>query len=455
MIEPRRTACLRLGLLALLACSGCPGPGGSPEPPGDSPEDDDSEADDDDSAGSDDDDSSGTDDDDSAATDDDDTNPSGDGPWVTAYLAAWNHLVGDVDGDGTACGTWGNLTTDTIDWSAMTHLVYFALNVAPDGTLATPIECWQNVNSDRLTEIVAAAHAHDTPIVISFGGAGNHDAFASAISPTNRAMLVDVVVDVVTTWGFDGVDIDMEPIEPEDTADYAAFVHELHAALQTLSTPMLPRPLLFLVTGVEHAAMFAELAPLADQVNLMTYDLSGPWPGWVTWHNTPLFRDDYTFPSTGGPLPSIDAMVEAFTSGGVPRDKIGIGVDFYGYVWSGGSGTPAGGVTAPRQEYVDAPSVSTHPYHQILDGWLSPEVRHWDEVALVPWLGLDFPGSADDAFVSYDDEDSCAAKVDYVVDQGLGGLIVWEIAGGLLPEGALPRDPLLQAIKQARADASR
>jgi GH18 family chitinase len=76
-------------------------------------------------------------------------------------------------------------------------------------------------------------------------------------------------------------------------------------------------------------------------------------------------------------------------------------------------------------------------------------------VALVPWLGLDFPGSADDAFVSYDDEDSCAAKVDYVVDQGLGGLIVWEIAGGLLPEGALPRDPLLQAIKQARADASR
>ena len=453
MIQPRPTTRLLLILLAAPVWSGCPGSGGSP--PRGSPEDDSSEADDDDSGGSDDDDSGATDDDDSSGADDDDTNPAGDGPWVTAYLAAWNHLVGDADGDGTACGTWGNLSTDDIDWSAMTQLVYFALNVAPDGTLSTAIECWQNVNSDRITEIVAAAHAHDTPVLISFGGAGNHDAFASAIAPANRAMLVDIVVDVVTTWGFDGVDIDMEPIEPEDTADYATFVQLLHGALEGLSTPLLDRPLLFLVTGAEHAEMFSELAPLADQINLMTYDLSGPWPGWVPWHNTPLFRGDYAFPSAGGPLPSIDAMVDTFAAGGVPRDKIGIGVDFYGYVWAGGSGTPTGGVTAPRQQYSVAPSVSTHAYHEILDGWLRPEVRHWDEVARVPWLGLDFPGSADDAFVSYDDEDSCAAKVDYVVEQGLGGLIVWEIGGGLLPEGALPRDPLLQAIKQARAEASR
>lgn len=50
----------------------------------------------------------------------------------------------------------------------------------------------------------------------------------------------------------------------------------------------------------------------------MTYDLSGPWPGWVTWHNSPLFHGGQTFPSTGAPLPSIDAMVDAFVAGGVP-----------------------------------------------------------------------------------------------------------------------------------------
>jgi GH18 family chitinase len=86
-----------------------------------------------------------------------------------------------------------------------------------------PIGPSQNFNPDRLADIVPAAHARSKPILFSVGGWGNTE-FSDAIRPGVRATLVASLVEAMTDWGFDGVDVDMEPINASDHDNYAEFV---------------------------------------------------------------------------------------------------------------------------------------------------------------------------------------------------------------------------------------
>jgi GH18 family chitinase len=192
--------------------------------------------------------------------------------------------------------------------------------------------------------------------------------------------------------------------------------------------------------------MFASLQNQFDQINIMTYDLSGPYPGWVTWFNSPIFDGGYRFPSTGGLVPSINGAVVGFLSGGVAPNKLGIGIPFYGYIWSGGTGTTTGGVTQPRQTWINAPAASTFAYNDIVTGYYQSNRYRWDTNAATAYLTISNSTPANDIFISYEDPRACQAKVSYARNHGLGGVMIWELAQDHQSGQA---DPLLQAVKQA------
>ncbi len=74
----------------------------------------------------------------------------------------------------------------------------------------------------------------------------------------------------------------------------------------------------------------------------------------------------------------------------------------------------------------------------------------WDTTAKAAYFSINNPGSADDKFISYDNEQSCTEKVNYARSKGVGGLIIWELAGGYRPGQPVgQRQPLVQAIKEA------
>lgn len=363
--------------------------------------------------------------------------------WVGAYLASWNHYVEPT-------GNWGNLPTSEIDWDAFTHLFYFALSANQDGSLST-IEAYRNMSPDRINAIVTAAHDHGKPVLFTVGGWGNYEGFSSAISTANREVFISNIVATIQKWGFDGVDIDMEPIKDADKDNYKAFIRELHTALSTVDVAMADQPLLTVATNW-HADMFAQIEDKIDQINLMTYDLAGAWQGWETWHNSAVSSDGRTFPNIPDRLlPSIDEKVKSFTAAGIDPGKLGIGIDFYGYVWSGGTGTSTGGATKPNQTWDTAPTVTDNvPYHKIMNEYYSDDLRRWDEGAQAVYLSIDKSGSADDKFISYDDEQSIYAKFDYAREHNLGGTIIWELSGGYREDQpAGERDVLLQAVKDA------
>ncbi|HKI46440.1 MAG TPA: glycosyl hydrolase family 18 protein, partial [Balneolales bacterium] len=364
------------------------------------------------------------------------------GQWVTAYLASYNNYV-------LPTGNWGDLPTDAIDWSAFTQMDYFALNAKSDGSLST-IAAYQNFSPDRLTSIVTAAHTAGKPILFTVGGWGNHDAFASAISSSNRTAFINNLISVMTKWNFDGIDIDMEPINSGDVSNYTAFIKQLYNALQQHKTPVLSKPMLTCATSWQ-PAMFAQLQSYFDEINLMTYDMSGAWQGWVTWHNAPVYDGSITFPGSSKKVPSIDDDINSYTAAGVDAKKLGIGIDFYGYVWSGGTGTSTGGVTAPDQSWQTAPTVTDNvAYHDIMDQYYQSGNVKWDSKADAAYISIDQSGSANDKFISYDNEKSIQAKFQYMRDKGIGGVIIWELGAGYRSnQPAGQRDLLLQAVKQA------
>jgi len=254
-----------------------------------------------------------------------------------------------------------------IDFSVVTHVIQFSVVPNSNGTLDSSVNGVSVANSSNL---VRQTHLAGRKALICVGGADSQAGFQGASSPANHGAFITNLVSFMSSRGYDGIDIDWEPLDPGDASQYTNLVKNLRILLNTIN----PLPLLTaaIASPPTPASLILSVADQFDQINLMTYDLSGPYPGWVTWFNSPIYDGGYRFPSTGGLVPSIDGMANSVASAGVPRAKLGIGIPFYGYVWSGGSGTSTGGAAMPRQTWTTAPSTTTLSFNSIIATYYQP-----------------------------------------------------------------------------------
>ncbi|EAR10712.1 glycosyl hydrolase family 18 protein [Reinekea blandensis] len=236
----------------------------------------------------------------------------------------------------------------------------------------------------------------------------------------------------------------------------------------------------YLLRGMEDF----DVTPYLDYVNIMSYDLHGAWNAYVG-HNAALYDtgedleleegDIYGTAQYGniGYL-NTDWAVHYFR-GALPAGRVNIGVPYYTRGWenvSGGNNGLWGKAALPNQTDCPDGTGLTVPcgfgafginnlWHDKDDNgnelgagsnplWhaknleegivgsyvtqygfpanttLSGDyVRHYDSVAQAPWLWNATGG----VFLSTEDEQSMTAKVNYVIDQGVGGIMFWELAG--------------------------
>ena len=345
--------------------------------------------------------------------------------WVSAYYAGWMQ---------------GHLPIAAIDFSAITHLMHFS--VYPNG--GSKIDGTLNgINRESSMAVTGAAHAAGKKAIITVGGWGADKAFDEATNNANRDQFIANLVSYMASNGYDGIDIDWEPVT--SPAQFRRFIPDLRAAMKRAN------PHALLMTAVfSYDVTVVEMHKYFDQVNLMTYDMAGPWEGWVTWHTAPLSNGGNRFPSTDGLLPCIEMSVEQYRKTGVPAEKLGIGITFYGYVWKGGSGTVNGGVTEPKQAWRNPPTVQSNvPYFTIIESYGEYPLR-WDEQAKASYYSIEAGADADDKFISVESERSIFEKFEYIRREGLGGAIVYELGAGYQPRGAKKQD-LLNALKRAHA----
>jgi hypothetical protein len=119
------------------------------------------------------------------------------------------------------------------------------------------------------TAIVTASHDHGVQCILSIGGSDDQN-WDAACNATNRATFVQNIIKIVTQYGYDGVDLDVEQdFGYPNHADYVATCAALKAALDAL-------PGHHILTAASDPSwqylMTSQAAQYFDQINLMSYN---------------------------------------------------------------------------------------------------------------------------------------------------------------------------------------
>ncbi len=329
---------------------------------------------------------------------------------IVGYYAAW--------------GRYSGFTPDKLDADKLSHINYAFANIGSDLTIKAG---YPDVDEANIRELVKLKKINpNLKIIIAVGGWTWSGRFSDvAFTQEARDKFADSVVDFIIKYNIDGVDLDWEyPVSgglitnsrrPEDKHNFTLLMKTLREKLYARGA----------IDGKHYILSFAgaagswytrnvelaELSKYVDYANVMTYDIHGTWDA-NTGFNAPL----YNYNGINGDL-SVDSGISAWINAGFSKEKIVMGVPFYGYIY----------ISVPAvndglgQTYSGGASIS---YGNIAASYLklSEYKRFYHPTAKVPWL---FNGST---FISYEDEQSMADKAKYIKDKGLLGAMIWELS---------------------------
>lgn len=272
--------------------------------------------------------------------------------------------------------------------------------------------------------------------MISIGGWTWSSQFSGlASTQEGRKKFASSCVDYMLTYGFDGIDVDWEfPVSggaagmansPNDRENFTLLIQALRDSLDLAGKQTGAYHELTIATSADPAKVYTSydvpaISPILDFVNVMTYDFNGAWST-QTGHNAPLYAN----PQAMTPEFNIKTAVDTFLEAGLPKEKLIVGLGFYGRGWKNvqsntdGLFAPANGASQGTWED------GVLDYSDLVENYVNKNgfIRYWDDVSKVPYLF----NAATGVFISYDDEESMCYKAGYVRDMGLGGGMVWEV----------------------------
>jgi chitinase len=321
-----------------------------------------------------------------------------------------------------------------VDFSLMTHFLLGAIQATPSGGVTTDFYLDPVTGPQVAKTLSTRAHQAGRKALLMLGGDGGSANILAASSPANINTFVGNLVSTMNTLGYDGIDVDWEPLNDQDKPTVITLLQKLRAAKPGI---ILTFPVGWVNANWGADPWYAQIAPLVDQINIMSYGMADNWGGWLSWHQAALYGEGGDHPS------SIAASVNGYIAAGVPAAKLGIGLGFYGSCWQGTNamlqplGSSAGVVASDNDM----------SYTNIMQSYYTASAYHWDATARAGYLGFATKtGPMGCEMISYEDPQSIAEKGAYVKSAGVGGAIIWTINQGRLPNApAGSQDPLLKA----------
>lgn len=296
-----------------------------------------------------------------------------------------------------------------IPYHNLTHIehAFALLSAQADGTVEYP------PGMDE-AYLFTAAHKAGVKVLLTIGGGDGIQGprfNKMATSETSRQNFVTNVRNVLTKYGYDGVDIDWEVPNAGNTQDCTTLFQELRNGLPSpwlISMAITADP-----RGYGQGFDVPALAPIVDFMNVMTYDFYGPWSG-ATGLVSPLLQDPNDPQQVGSVKTSMDLYEYGF---GIPPAEMNIGTPFYGYEWDG-----------VDTNWTSCPSCASSSWNygtyikQRINqqGW----TEQYDGFAMTPYL----TNSTTPGFITYDGVQSTTNKIAYVKSRGFGGVFMWELS---------------------------
>jgi len=260
-----------------------------------------------------------------------------------------------------------NLFASTINYEKLTHINIAFENPDAAGNLSF---------SPANTTLIQQAHAKEVKVLVSIGGGAAtsnlHSIYFNLISDAQRAGFVGKIAAYLTAHNLDGIDVDLEGSAINQ--DYGKFIEALSTALKPQGK--LVTAALSHVNGGD--AVTASTFQYFDFINIMAYDETGPWaPARPGQHASMAFAK---------------ASVDNWLGRGLPKEKAVLGVPFYGYGFGADFNQGMG-------------------FAEIIQRF--PGSENQDEA-----------GST----IYYNGIPTIRAKAEYVVEEQLGGIMIWQLA---------------------------
>jgi chitinase len=197
-----------------------------------------------------------------------------------------------------------------INLSQVTHLNIAFINPETDGTFQSHPE---------LDTVVRLAHQHQVKVMLACGGGSRHLSLDTLLDAIHRPEVVQNFVAFVDKYQLDGIDVDIE--NDDINSNYEPFVvmlaEQLHQRGKLISTAL---------SYTTRNKITDSSLKAYDFVNLMAYDLKAPWKP-----DDPGQHSPYSM--------AIEQIKYWRTERNIPKQKVNIGVPFYGYGF-GPSGVP-------------------------------------------------------------------------------------------------------------------
>ncbi|HRI60266.1 MAG TPA: glycoside hydrolase family 18 protein [Saprospiraceae bacterium] len=317
-------------------------------------------------------------------------------------------------------------------WEQLTHVIFSFCHLRGN-RLAV------DNSTDELTirNLVALKKQHPhLKVLLSLGGWGGCETCSPVFStPEGRSAFVASVKELLEDYGADGIDLDWEypaiegypghVYKPEDKRNFTLLVQELrrvlgkHAEISFAAGAFAE----FFDQSIE----WAQVMPLLDRVNLMTYDFISGFST-VTGHHTQLL-------STAEQEASVDYSVRYLKNLGVPPSKIVIGAAFYARTWEQVENVNNGLYQAGKFK-------SFVPYNKFAQNISIDQGFAFfrDPASQAPYAYNEKRRE----FATFDDATSVAMKTKFARAKGLGGIMFWELSSDV------PENGLLQVIHDAK-----
>ncbi|THV55841.1 hypothetical protein BGAL_0003g00830 [Botrytis galanthina] len=346
-----------------------------------------------------------------------------------------NRVIGYYEG-------WSNSRScyafppSAIPTSGLTHVNFAFAYIDPDtfqiATMDSDMPTSLFVGTADIKSLTSGLS--DVEIFISIGGWSFSDDLTTtqpvfsniASSAANRKKFASNLVNFLKEYGFDGVDFDWEyPGAPdrggkvEDTENYVLLLEAVREAFDNSDGSY---GISFTAPSSYWYLQWFDLPGMilyADWINLMTYDLHG------TWDSTDPIGSIVQAHTN---LTEIKDSVELLWRVNVPPEKVVLGLGFYGRSFQlsdTSCGSPGCAFSGAAEAGTCTKSAGTLAYFEIMDiiDKQAPEVT-WDKTDAVKYFQY---GATKNQWVSYDDSDTFAQKVEWANGVGLGGVMIWSV----------------------------
>jgi GH18 family chitinase len=319
-----------------------------------------------------------------------------------------------------------------IDFSKVSHVIDFVVLPTSEGG----INYMSNgISSTRSAQLRSLADAAGKKILFSVGGQETGRLFLDALSAP-AASFVDTLVRFLKERKYDGIDIDWEPTGSNDNTSIKENGAIFQNFITELKTKIGPGKLITVAARGGDEGIYASLEENIDLFHIMAYDCAGTWMN-ITWHDAPLHTLSDGALSKWA-ITSIDQIISGYLQAGIPATKLLVGIPLYGKVYRGAS--------EPLQSWDTQAGIAALSFDDIKNSYSSVyndhSIHRWDDKASASYLSLDDQqNSSNKRFISFDDENSVALKVQYARENGFGGVFVFELSEG---------SSLLGVISQAK-----